>query len=341
MAATEPTSLRVFIITRLFLMVPMFLTLLTIVFVILHVVPGDPVRALMGPRASEEVVNRMRHELQLDRPLYMQYITYVANLLRGDLGFSIWTRTPVLTNILQVFPATLEYSVPTIIVAALTGVSSGSLSALKRNSSYDMLNRILTIALYSLPLFWLGMILQLSFGLGLRWLPVTGRIDPRIELTRITGFNLIDSILTGNFEAFVSSISHLILPVITMMVWISCIINRIARTEMITILRQDYIAAANARGIPRNLVIYRHALRNALVPLVTMMGLIFAWLLGGTAVVEITFSIYGMGRLFITGIYNRDFPLIQGIVVFYSIIVAVISLAIDLVYAYIDPRIRF
>jgi peptide/nickel transport system permease protein len=330
-----------FIVVRLLLLVPMIFTMLTLVFVILRVIPGgDPIKALAGGKLSEDVLRNMRHELGLDKPLQVQYLEYVVNVFQGNFGTSIRTRRPVLEMILEAFPATVEYTIPTMILAIVTGVQLGAYSGYKRNRPFDLLNRISTIVVYSMPLFWLGMLLQLTFGLYLSWLPISGRIDPRIPLTRITGLLVLDSILTGNIPALIDSLLHLILPSITMMAWISCMINRVSRTEMINVLRQDFITSARSRGLPERMVLYEHALKNALVPIVTLMGLVFAWMLGGNVVAEVTFSIYGIGRLLVSAIYSRDFPLIQGCVVFYVIIVALLSLAIDIVYAYIDPRIR-
>jgi peptide/nickel transport system permease protein len=242
--------------------------------------------------------------------------------------------------IFESLPATVELTIPTILLSTI-GIYIGAYCATKKDTTIDVINKILTTALYSIPVFWLGIMFQLVFGVSLGWLPTGGRIDPRIPITKVTGFVLLDCLISGNMVGLVSAIEHLILPVLTTTIWISCMLNRMARSEMIVILRKDFIVAAKSRGIPKSIIIYKHALKNVLLPIITVMGFTFAWLLGGYVVIETTFSIYGLGRLLVSAINSRDYPLIEGCVFFYAILIGIVSLVIDIIYAYIDPRVKF
>lgn len=334
-------SLRYYIITRLLLTIPMVLLLLSLIFVVLRVMPGDPVNAILGPKAPEEYKQQLRAQLGLDKPIHEQYIDYLVKLAHGDLGKSLWTRRPIAEEIMEYFPATLELTLSAMVIAVLIGVFTGAYSAYKRNSPADHTLRTYAIVVYSTPIFWLGLMLQLLFGVYLKWLPICGRADPLMEPTRITGLYVLDSLLTLDFPALVSSIRHLILPSITLGIVLSGIFVRMTRANMLDVLRQDYIAAARARGIPERLVVYKHALKNSLIPIVTMMGLQFALLLGGAVLTETVFSWHGMGYYFIMRIYYRDFPAIQGATVFFALLVALVSLIVDVLYVYINPRVRY
>jgi len=336
----KATGLKAFIITRLVLLIPFLFFVLSVIFIILRIIPGDPVRALFGQHVTEEGLQKLRHEVGLDKPLLNQYFDLITRVIRGDFGVSIRTRRPVLEMILACLPATVELTIPTIILSTI-GIYIGSYCATKKDTVIDVINKILTTGLYSIPVFWLGILFQLIFGVSLGWLPIGGRIDPRIPLTKVTGFVTLDCIITGNMVGFVSAIEHLILPVVTTTIWISCMLNRMTRSEMVITLKKDFIVAAKSRGIPKSIVIYKHALKNVLLPIITIMGFTFAWLLGGYVVVETTFSINGIGRLLVSAIYSRDYPLIEGCVFFYTILVGIISLVVDITYAFIDPRVKF
>jgi peptide/nickel transport system permease protein len=314
---------------------------LTLLFCILYILPGDPAEILLSPTAPPDVLQRVREQLGLNRPLYVQYFSYLTNLLQGNLGTSFVTKQPVVEMIFNRLPATVELAVPSMIFAMLIGIFAGAFSGVKRNKWFDFLNRIGSIIVYSMPIFWLGLILQLVFGVYLNLLPVSGRVTVTLIPPAITGFYLIDSLLYLDFSSFLSCVTHLILPVFSLGLWLSTIINRITRTHMVNVLTQDFILAARARGISERSVVYGHALKNALVPVITIMGIQFAHLLVGAIVTEVTFSIPGMGQLLFRSILDRDFPLIQGCVVFAAIIVAVIGIVCDVFYAYIDPRVRF
>jgi peptide/nickel transport system permease protein len=262
--------------------------------------------------------------------------------MRGNLGNSlIWGRRPIAVEILEHFPATLELTIASMIVMLVVGVFTGAQSAYRRNSAVDYGLRTYGIVIYSIPIFWFGMVLQLIFGVYLKWLPIAGRIDPFLSPRTITGLYTIDSLLAGNMLGFVSAAQHLILPSLTLGLVLSGIFTRLTRVNMLDVLRQDFIAAARARGLSEGTVLYKYALRNAFIPILTMIGLQFALLLAGAVLTETTFSWPGMGSYLIERISYRDFPAIQGGVVFFAALVAAVSVAVDMIYAFLDPRIRF
>ena len=335
-------SLRFYLITRVLLSLPMIIILLSIIFIVLRVMPGDPVLAMLGDKAPMQQVEAMRHQLGLDRPLYIQFLDYVSNLARGDFGNSlIWGKRPVIVEIFEHFPATLELTITSMIVMLLVGVLTGAQAAYRRNSLADYSLRTYGIVIYALPIFWFGMILQLIFGVYLKWLPIAGRIDPFLSPRGVTGLYTIDSLIAGNLLGFVSAVQHLILPSLTLGLVLSGIFTRLTRVHMLDVLRQDFVTAARARGLKENTVLYKHALKNAFIPILTMIGLQFALLLAGAVLTESTFSWPGMGSYLVERISYRDFPAIQGAVVFFAILVAAVSVTVDMIYAYLDPRIRY
>jgi peptide/nickel transport system permease protein len=320
----------------------MVFILLTVVFIVLRIMPGDPVLAIVGAKAPPHVVEELRHQLGLDQPLYIQYISYLSSLLRGDFGTSlIWGRRPVLDEILEHFPATLELTMSAMMITLPIGIVTGVQSAYKRNKPIDYSFRLYGTVIYSIPIFWLGMILQLIFGVYLGWLPIYGRSDPFMAPATITGLYILDSILTGNILSLIDSLEHLILPSSTLGLVLSGIFTRLTRVNMLEVLRQDFITAAKARGLLEKTILYKHALKNAMIPIVTMMGLQFALLLAGAVLTETTFSWPGMGTYLVERIDHRDFPAIQGAIVFYALIVVAMSVIVDIIYAYLDPRIRY
>jgi len=315
---------------------------LTAIFIVMHVIPGDPIRAMLGPKATEEMVAMMRHQLGLDKPLIAQYFDYLWNLLHGDLGTSITTRRPVSFEIALRFPTTLQLTIGGIIVAAILGIYSGIISALHENKLADHAARIYAFFVYSLPVFWLGLMFQIFFGKVLGILPIYGQLDPFIDRPRfITGMVVVDSLLAADLPAFFNSLEHMILPWLTVGLLLSASISRITRTNMIEALGEDYVVGARAKGTPENVVTYKHALRNALLPVVTLIGLQFALMLGGALLTEYVYSLPGMGSLLISAIYERDFPMTQGIIVIFSLLVGLVSLCVDITYAFLDPRIKY
>jgi len=334
--------LKAYLIKRVLMAIPTLFILLTIIFLIMRVLPGNPVAAIVGTKAPPEVIQSVTRRLGLDQPYHIQYINYLSNLLRGDFGRSmIWGRRPVIDEIMDHFPATLELSISAFIVSILIGIITGTEASRRFRSKLDQVFRFYGIVTYSLFIPWFGIMLQLIFSVYLKLLPVGGRIDPFMEPQRITGLYLLDSILTLNIPSFFNALSHLVLPSITLGVYISGVFTRTVRSNMLEVLRRDFITAAKARGIPENIVVYRHALKNAFIPILTMMGLQFALLLAGAVLTETTFSWPGMGTFLLERIMYRDYTTVQGTVVFIALLIVSISLLVDVMYAYLDPRIRF
>ncbi len=331
-------SLRVYIIRRILLAIPMILILLSIVFLVMRVA-GDPVTATLGLHAPPSQIERLKERLGLSKPLYFQFLDYLWQLLHGNLGQSlIWGERPVLVEILEHFPATLELSICAFTLSVLIGIFTGVYSARRYNKPVDHSIRLYGIVTYALFIPWIGLMLQLIFGVYLGWLPTSGR---GMEPQKITGLLVLDSILTRNILSLVSALRHLILPSVTLGVYLSGIYTRLTRSNMLEVLRKDFIRAARARGLSETTVVYKHALKNAFIPILTMMGLQFALLLAGAVLTETTFSWPGMGTFLFERMEYRDFTTVQGTIVFFALLIITISLVIDLIYVYIDPRIRY
>jgi len=323
--------------------IPMVFILLTIVFVVIRIMPGDPVSTMLGGHAPESVIEKKKHELGLDRPLAVQYVNYLWQICRLDLGDSMVFKQRVTKAIADKLPATLELTVAGMLIALLIGVFTGAYAADKRRSAQDYLLRFYGIVIYCIPVYWLGLMLQLIFGVWLHVLPIAGRTGPRVfaSVFENTGFYILDTIWIRDWAALGDVLWHLFLPALTLGLVISGIFLRLTRANMLDVLRSDYILAAEARGIRHRIVVYKHALKNAFIPILTMMGLQFAQLICNALLTETTFSWPGMGRLLMERIYLRDYPTIQGTIVVYALLVATISLIVDIIYAMVDPRIRY
>jgi peptide/nickel transport system permease protein len=341
-------TLRTYIISRILLTIPMIFILLTTVFVIMRVLPGDPVLLHFEKIENPVAMQAMRVRLGLDKPLLFQYFDYIIGIFRGDLGISMQDYSSVNQQIFSAFPATLELAICSMLIAILIGVFLGVESSKSYNTPKDHLIRVFGIATYAIPVFFLGMIFQMIFGVGLHWLPVGGRTYSGMEPTGLlvggfhfsTGLYTIDSILEGNIIKLATSLKYLLLPSLTLGLVLCGIFIRLTRSNMFETLRLDFVTAAKARGLKESTVTYGYALRNAFLPVLTMMGLQFALLLGGAVLTETTFSWPGLGRYLIDRINFRDYTAIQGVVVVFGILVALVSLIVDLLYAYLDPRIR-
>lgn len=338
-------GLRRFIIARVVLAIPTMLILLTIVFIVMRLIPGNPILAMVGMKAPPEYVKELMHEAGLDKPLYIQYIEYLSGVFRGDLGRSlIWGKRPVIAEIMDRFPATLELTMFAFIVAiglgTLTGVSGSLLRVINGWRKFDTLMRFYGIISWTLFIPWIGMLLQLIFGVWLRVLPVAGRIDPGLEPPRITGVYVIDSIITQEWDSLISTLRHLVLPSITLGLVISGAFTRIVRNNMIEVFKQDFMVMYRAMGLSTWKFV-AEAFRNAFIPIMTIMGLQFASLLAGAVLTETTFSWPGMGTFLVERITYADYTTVQGTVVFFVIIVVAINLLVDILYALIDPRIRY
>lgn len=332
-----------YFLTRLALTIPMLFILLTLVFVVLRIMPGDPVQSMLGAHAPPEVIEQKRHELGLDKSVIVQYFEYMGNLARFDLGRSMIYEQDVWQPIKEKIPATLELVMLGMVFTFIFGIPLGAFAAHKRRSGWDFGIRLYGIGVYCIPVYWMGLMLQLFFGIWLGWLPVAGRTGARVfpSMFERTGFYIIDTLLAGNFSAFADVLLHLLLPAITLGIVLSGVFVRLTRANMLDVLRSDYVLAARARGIPERKVVYRHALKNAFVPILTMLGLQFALLMANAILTETTFSWPGMARLLLERIYLRDYPTIQGVIVIFALIVSLVSLIVDLIYALIDPRVRY
>ncbi len=344
------SSLLAYVVQRIVLAIPMLLILLTAVFVVLRILPGDPVLALWGSRyPPQSTIDAARQQLGLDQPIWVQYVTYLRNVFTGNLGVSIgelYRGQPVWHQIAIRFPATVELAIGGMLVASLVGIPLGVLAGANRDRPLDLAVRIYGTVIWVVPIFWLGLILQLIFGVWLQWLPPNGRWTSDAAPCAAspcafsTGLYTVDSLIEGNLGHFVNAIRHLILPSATLGLVLSGFFAKTVRANMLRTIDADYTEAALARGVGRHAIVYRHAFKNALVPVVTVLGLQFAILFAGAILTEKTFSIQGIGILLLNSVISKDMTMIQGVVVFYAAIIVVISLIIDVIGALIDPRIR-
>jgi len=332
-----------YLVTRVLLTIPMLFVMLSLIFVVLRIMPGDPVSAMLGGHAPQSVIDEQKHKLGLDRPIGAQYVDYLVHLAHLDLGTSMVFDERVTSPIADKLPATIELTLAGMAVTLLVGVPLGAYAAQKRRSRWDYGIRVYANVVYCIPVFWMGLLLQLLFGVLLGWFPISGRTSPRVDISEFarTGFYTLDSLISGDPAAFGDVMWHLVLPAVTLGIVLSGIFVRLTRANMLDVLKSDYILAARARGVPERRVVYRHGLRNALIPVVTMLGLEFSLLLAGAILTESTFSWPGIGRLLLERIYLRDYPVIQGVIVIYTLLVSVVSLIVDILYAVIDPRVKY
>ena len=337
-------GLRRYILTRIGLTLPMIFILATMVFVILRILPGDPVTSALGPKGTPEQIAHIRATLGLDKPLVVQYGTFLWDMVTLHFGNSlVGGHRPILDEMSERFPATLELIVPASVLALLIGVYGGALAAPKRKHAIDSSLRIYSVVIYSLPVFWLGLMMQLLFGLRLKWFPISGRIDAVIGtgLKTVTNIYSIDALLSGNWPAFFSVLRHLVLPTVTLGLILSGVFVRMTRVNVIETLHSDYISAARARGIRERVLIYGHALKNAMIPVITLIGLQVAILLAGAVLTETVFSWPGMGSYLVERISARDYTAVQSVITVFAMLVALISLAVDVIYSLVDPRVRY
>jgi len=332
-----------YVITRLLLAIPMIFIMMTLIFVVLRVMPGDPVSAVLGGHAPQQRIDEIREQLGLNKSLAAQYGDYLGQLVRLDLGESMVFKQSVSQVIVEKLPATIELTFFSLLVSLGIGIPLGAYAAQRRRTGRDYSVRLYANVVYCIPVFWMGLMLQLLFGVWLNWFPIAGRTGARVDISSFahTGFYVIDTLRSGDIGAFADVLWHLVLPSVTLGVVLSGIFVRLTRANMLDVLKSDYILAARARGIPERRVVYSHGLRNALIPVVTMLGLQFSLLLAGAILTESTFSWPGMGRLLLERIYLRDYPVIQGVIIVYTLIVSVVSLLVDLLYAAIDPRVKY
>ena len=331
-----------YIFSRLALLPIMLWIISSLVFILLRIAPGDPVDAILGNRANEFARESLRIKLGLDKPLINQYLEYLNDLIHGNLGISLNTQEPVKVIISKALPASIELALFAILIASIIGYLIGFLGAIKPEGRIDFIGRVFGIGTYALPPFWAAMLIQIIFAVLLGWLPIGGRLPPGISPPpSVTGFLLFDSILNKNIQIFFSSFKHLILPSVTLGILLSGIFSRSIRLNLEETLKKDYIEAAKSRGINDSRILIKHALPNTLLPILTITGLTVSSLIGGALLIEITFSWPGIALGLQEAINQRDYPVVQGIVVIISSIVVIVSIAIDIAIACIDPRISY
>jgi ABC-type dipeptide/oligopeptide/nickel transport system permease component len=311
-----------------------------IVFFTMHVLPGDVATLLLGERATAAQLLSLRHQLGLDQPIIVQYFDFVAQLLHGDFGTSLRSNHPALDDVLEAFPVTLQLALAALLLATFLGVPIGVVAATRRGTLLDNLLMVGTLFGVSMPIFWLGLMLLLVFGAWLGWLPIGGLMPTGLDVPRITGMTVVDSLISGRTELISASITYLILPAVTLATVPLAMIARITRSEMLAMASLDHVRTARAKGMPESRVILRHILRNALIPVVTVIGLQLGLLLSGAVLTETIFSLPGLGRLMVDSILARDYPDVQAAAMFAAFLFVIVNLAVDLTYGLLDPRIR-
>ncbi|MGC9334100.1 MAG: ABC transporter permease [Anaerolineae bacterium] len=330
------------VIERMLITVPIMFGVAVVVFLFMRLTPGDPVDIMMGQGGAVGAgeMERLRSEFNLDEPLHVQLWLFLKDAVRGDLGYSYTQKRPVSDLIIERLPATIELAAGALFFALIIAFPIGIVSAVRQRSLLDQFSMAGAFLGVSMPAFWLGIILILFFAVRLHWLPVQGRLDFGVNLEYVTGIYVLDSILTRNGPALVSSLKHLVLPSVSLGAAVAAIVARVLRSSMVEILRQDYITLARAKGQSEFLVVMKHALRNALIPTVTVVGLQVGTLLGGNMIVETVFSWPGLGRMVVKAIFERDFPLVQGSVMVYAFTFVLANLIVDVLYTYLDPKIE-
>ncbi|ANB56243.1 binding--dependent transport system inner membrane component family protein [Anoxybacillus sp. B7M1] len=326
---------------RILMVIPVLLGMSLVVFFMIRAIPGNPAQVILGQKATKEAVEALTHKLGLDQPWYVQYVKYLGGLLKGDLGESIRTGTSVSQEIWPYLAATLELSIAAMLIAIVIGVNAGIISAWFQNSWFDYTAMILALVGVSMPIFWLGLMEQWVFAIHLDWLPTSGREEVRNPIEPITHLYLIDTLLQGNTEQFMQVLQHLILPSIALATIPMAIIARITRSSMLEVMKSDYIRTARAKGLSMFWVVYKHSLKNAIIPVLTVIGLQTGLLLGGAILTETIFSWPGIGRYIYEAIGYRDYPVIQSGILVVATIFIFINLVVDLLYAAVDPRIKY
>ena len=329
-----------YIVRRLLLIIPVLIGVSVLTFCLVYLVPGDPARLAAGPQATQAMYEQIREEFGLDDPLPVQYAHYVSGLVQGDWGDSILTRRPVLTDLAVYWPATLELVIVAMSIAILVGVPLGILSAVRADRLADHASRIISLLGVSMPAFWLAILMQLFFGLRLDWLPVSGRLPTLTPPPAdITGLYLLDALLTGEWSTFGVALRHILLPAVTLSFASLATISRFTRASLLEVLNQDYVRTARAKGLVERSIVVRHALRNAFIPTLTMIGLSFGWSMGGSVLVETVFDWPGIGLYATNSALTLDFMPIMGIALLYGIVFSLINIAIDIAYGFLDPRV--
>ncbi len=340
---TKEFILGAYFLRRLLGLLPVLLGVSLLVFAFVRAIPGDPARVMLGERATEESVKRIRADLGLDKPITEQYVKYMGNLLTGNLGTSIFSQIPIADDLRRRFPATLELSIAAMLFAVMIGVPLGVLAAVRRNTGVDNATMALALVGVSMPVFWLGMILKFIFSIQTKIFPPSARISDLLTFTfvPITNMLVLDGILRVNPAIVWDALLHLVMPAVALGTIPMAIIARMTRASMVEVLSQDYVRTARAKGLVQRTVIWKHALRNAMLPVITVIGLSFGTLLSGAVLTETIFAWSGIGSWIYEGIFQRDYPVVQSGVLLVSLIFVLVNLIVDLSYAAFDPRIQY
>ncbi|WP_066290578.1 ABC transporter permease [Bacillus sp. FJAT-29937] len=328
-------------VRRVFSLIPVLFGMTLIVFAIIHAIPGNPAQIILGQRATKESIAVLTKELGLDRPWYLQYFEYLNNLLHGDLGTSLRTRGPINEEIWPFLAATFELTVVAMIIAVFIGVNAGIISAWFSKSWFDYVAMVFALIGVSMPIFWLGLMMQWGFSNELGWFPTTGRENVRDPVSSITNLYLFDTLIQGRFDQFTTVLKHLTLPSLALATIPMAIIARMTRATMLEVMNSDYIRTARAKGLRMFWVVYKHSLKNAVIPVLTVIGLQTGLLLGGAILTETIFGWPGIGRYLYDAIGYRDYPVIQSGILVIAAIFVLINLIVDLLYAVVDPRIKY
>ncbi|AFI04915.1 ABC transporter permease [Helicobacter cetorum] len=329
-----------FILKRLLWAIPTLLGVSVIVFMMVHLVPGDPALVILGEHANKEAIEALREQMGLNKPLIEQYFFFINNLLHGDLGVSLVSGEKVSHEFLERFPATIELALSALVISIVVGVLVGVIAGIKRYSLGDYTSMTIALAGVSMPVFWLGLMMIYIFSVKLGWFPVFGRLSDAYYLDGPSGFYLIDSLIARDYGAFLDAIRHLILPSIALATIPTAIIARMTRASIIEVLKEEYVRTAKAKGCSSFRVVFVHVLRNALIPVTTIVGLMLAGLLGGSILTETTFSWPGVGKWIVNALNQRDFPIIQSMSLVIAVFYIGANLLVDVLYALINPRIR-
>jgi ABC-type dipeptide/oligopeptide/nickel transport system permease component len=329
-----------YILQRVLLLFPILFGVSLAVFLVMHLFTVDPAEIILGQHATPEQVAIVREELGLNKPIHVQFVDYITRAAQGDLGQSVITKTSITEELMKRFPATAELALLAICFASVLGISLGVVSAVKQNSIFDYGAMVAALLGVSMPIFWLGLMMIILFSVTLGWLPASGRIAIGFKPEDITGLYLVDSLLTGDAEAFWNAFKHLVMPAIALGAYSTAIIARMTRATMLETIRQDYVRTARAKGLDEPVVVIKHALRNALIPIVTVIGLQMGALLGGAVLTETVFSWPGIGSYIVEGILVSDYPRVQGAVLLIATIFVMVNLLVDVLYCYLDPRIQ-
>lgn len=330
-----------YIFRRILGLIPVLFGITILVFFLIRMIPGDPAVVMLGERARAEDVERLREKLGLNEPLYKQYFYFLNQLAHGDLGESIIKHTDVTFDLSYRLPATIEMVIWAMLLGVTIGVSVGVISAVKRNSVFDVVGMIVALLGVSMPIFWLALILIYALAVNVQLLPPSGRLDVQLFIDRRTGFMLLDTLLAGDFYAFLNSIWHMILPSVVLSTVIMPPLARITRACMLDVLNQDYVRTARSKGLQEKIVIIKHAMKNALLPVITVIGGQLGGLLGGAILTETIFSWPGMGTWTYQAILARDYPIVQASVLVSATIYVFVNLIVDVLYAVLDPRVRY